>query len=424
MGLQCFRWIHHLLLNYGLITSLFPPYYSRDIQQLPDDVIVEILRRLPADGIIRCLHVCRRWRSLVLSEYFRNLVLNERKSATKSILVLDTKYLRAQGSIKYILDGGKREEELTFLCIDDQPISSRRGIKTSKIRVWPGLEIARHYDRFIGSCDGLLLFSDVRVQCRYFVFNPVTQEEISIAIPPVVSVSETILCGFFFHSLTCQFKLLFLQPISITSCEYFIYTIGDGSCRKIATSTHNLWPSSYYAPSPPAVINGALHWIARSTCEFANDLPPSYCCRYAILVFRMDAEDLLLFPHPGEECKTRGTHSWMQLVVKDGKYVSLFSFDCSDNIVDIWTLKDYSNWDWVLELKLNLDLVDSLPTLERFIRGRPEVLKFENGQVWFDCWMRGLFVYNVDQDRLITLGIPSLFSRKANHTSFALTKSL
>ncbi|KAL3515685.1 hypothetical protein ACH5RR_022587 [Cinchona calisaya] len=416
MVLQCFRWIHHLLLNYGLITSLFPPYYSRDIQQLPDDVIVEILRRLPADGIIRCLHVCRRWRSLVLSEYFRNLVLNERKPATKSILVLDTKYLRA---------GGKREEELTFLCIDDQPINSRRGIKTRKIRVLPGLEIAQHYDRFIGSCEGLLLFSDVRVQCRYFVFNPVTQDEISIVTPPVVSVSEAILCGFFFHSLTCQFKLLFMRSINITSYEYFIYNIGDGSCRKIASSTHNLWPSSYYTPSPPAVINGALHWIANSNYEFARALPPSYCCRYAILVFRMDAEDFSVFPHPGKECKTQGIHRLMQLVVKDGKYLSLFSFDYSDEIIHIWTLKDYSNWDWVLERSLNLNLVDTLSILERFARRHPtiEVLKFENGQVWLDCWTRGLFVYNVDQNRLTTLGIPSLFSSNANHVSFTLTKS-
>ncbi|KAJ4822169.1 hypothetical protein Tsubulata_020775 [Turnera subulata] len=42
---------------------------------LPDDVIIDILSRLPADHVLQCRKVCKRWRALTSTAYFAQLQL-------------------------------------------------------------------------------------------------------------------------------------------------------------------------------------------------------------------------------------------------------------------------------------------------------------------------------------------------------------
>ncbi|KAJ4841326.1 hypothetical protein Tsubulata_039531, partial [Turnera subulata] len=42
---------------------------------LPDDVIIDILSRLPADHVLQCRRVCKRWRALTSTAYFAQLQL-------------------------------------------------------------------------------------------------------------------------------------------------------------------------------------------------------------------------------------------------------------------------------------------------------------------------------------------------------------
>lgn len=46
-----------------------------DAIPLPDEVIVNILSRLPADGVLKCRRVCRCWRNLTSTRYFADLHL-------------------------------------------------------------------------------------------------------------------------------------------------------------------------------------------------------------------------------------------------------------------------------------------------------------------------------------------------------------
>ncbi|KAL3516016.1 hypothetical protein ACH5RR_022918 [Cinchona calisaya] len=251
---------------------------------------------------------------------------------------------------------------------------------------------------------------------------------------PIVSGPYAAICGFYFHSLTNQFKLLFRRrPHSSDLCEYFIYSLGDVTFRKIDSSTHQFWPSYY---DNPVVLNGALHWITDFHAGIDVSLLPS--CSNIILVFRMDTEVFSTFPHPERICpspynsvfRRLACHGNIRSLVKDEKYLSYVSLDCLVKIMYIWILEDYSNWDWVRERKVCLYLVDKhinhVNLNERIRPGqlRIDVLKYENGQLWLDCKIRGLFVFNLDQKSSTKLGIPSPFFSNANHISFPLTKSL
>ncbi|VFQ68243.1 unnamed protein product [Cuscuta campestris] len=55
----------------NLLAGLDPPRRGKaSIGQLPDDILIDILSRLPADTVLRCRTVCPDWRSLTLSRYF------------------------------------------------------------------------------------------------------------------------------------------------------------------------------------------------------------------------------------------------------------------------------------------------------------------------------------------------------------------
>ncbi|KAJ4846042.1 hypothetical protein Tsubulata_002559 [Turnera subulata] len=45
------------------------------LESLPDEIIIDILSRLPADFILKCRRVCKRWRALTITPYFAELQL-------------------------------------------------------------------------------------------------------------------------------------------------------------------------------------------------------------------------------------------------------------------------------------------------------------------------------------------------------------
>ncbi|CAL4901520.1 unnamed protein product [Urochloa decumbens] len=160
---------------------------------ISDDVVAEILLRLPPAYVLRCGAVCRAWRAISTSPGFaaayarrRPLELIVQRHGFNG--VLDTIPLAT-------LDEGSRR------CID-LAYPERGKCKTT------GRPLEGPF-RLMGSCDGLLLFEeDSYYGTDHWVCNPVTQQW-TASVPPR-SARLTRICGLYLHGPSGEHRLLFL----------------------------------------------------------------------------------------------------------------------------------------------------------------------------------------------------------------------
>ena len=83
---------------------------------------------------------------------------------------------------------------------------------------WPNMPL------LYGSCNKLLLFRPRFDGLMYFVCNPVKWEQITLTSP----VDPNMLCGFFFHPPTKEYREFFVRKKG-TGVRYYMYSLG-GSC--------------------------------------------------------------------------------------------------------------------------------------------------------------------------------------------------
>lgn len=181
-----------------------------------------------------------------------------------------------------------------------------------------------------------------------------------------------------------------------------MYTLNGRTWRKIKS------PSFFHCPPkhPPAIYNGALHWVLDWTSTPVEDMPP---CEHGVFVFGMDAEDFSTLPHPGSSCRSRPWH-WhrnMDLFVAD-EHLTFCSLDDYAQRIDIWILQDYSSWAWRTKWKLNLNLVERpLECTDDDGSNRIDctrVVDIQNGELWLQCVAKGMFVYQLEQNTVRRFG--------------------
>lgn len=121
---------------------------------LPDDIVFQILARLPLESLIRFRCVCKSWHKLVSDKYFIQLH-NDLSPPTKQLILLLQYYARGRGE-DHIL-----------------------GLVDNWRRCYSGLSLD-----FLGqkvtvdaSCNGLLCCVNCDTNpARYYICNPVTRE--------------------------------------------------------------------------------------------------------------------------------------------------------------------------------------------------------------------------------------------------------
>nr|XP_027103332.1 F-box protein At3g07870-like [Coffea arabica] len=370
--------------------TIFCKVLDNVVAQLPDDVVIDILLRLPADRVADCRRVCRRWRSLTSSDYFIKLHLDR---SAPLIFVQATDLTDSRGTGK-----------LAFYILYQ---ASNRRNKIKKLRLRPEIKMSQGDTEVVDSCHGLLLFRDAFARWRYYVFNPLTQELLVLDGP-----NEGASCAFFYDPSANELKILYL----CIGFQFFIYSLGGRSWRKIKSPPSGS-PPQY--DTPLAICNGALHWITSCGRAAEEDIPP---CTSGITIFGMDTEDFSTLPHPGDECNSRVNHRNMRLLVVD-EHLSFCNVYRGYTVIDIWLLEDYASWAWVRKWCLR-PILDGPRPLESecysFSR-RLEVVHFQNGELWLDCGERGLVLYHLDQNTFKKLGRPPT---SYQHRCIPYTKSL
>lgn len=161
---------------------------------LPEEIEIEILRRLPIKSVMRCRYVCTSWRDTIEGVEFASLYF------TKPSLALSSNEINEAGMIPSF-------EFCTIPSFYENPFNVRFGV-------------------VVDSVNGLILVKD-KCPTLLYVCNPITCEYVEL---PFQSTWPGVL-GFGVSKLSRQYKILYWNS-RCKSC--YVCTLGEESWRSIS----------------------------------------------------------------------------------------------------------------------------------------------------------------------------------------------
>ena len=272
---------------------------KRDLfTNLPEELTIDILGRLPSKSIMTCKSVCQSWLDLIEGGRFKT------SYTPKSCLSFTSGHM-------YTVYDDEAKEPLFKICLKFGTSGCFRDV--------------------IDSADGLLLVRDL---CNIlFLANPMTCEYVQL--PPLSTTSRPCLFGFGVGRISHQYKILCGQEDS-ESCH--VYTLGGGGS----------W-GSISAPSSPrirptplcdsaAFLNGNLHWLFQG--------------EHLICCFDLETELFTIFSPPPLVPGCKKYHEY-RLCALEGQ---LCLCDCKGGCdVVIWKMNNYGDDNsWVQEYTFHL----------------------------------------------------------------------
>ncbi|BFG22901.1 hypothetical protein CerSpe_091750 [Prunus speciosa] len=304
----------------------------------PQEIIQEILLRLPVKSVIKCTSVCKTWRSMIINQSFIRTHLSPTvhvNNLNDSHLFLIHRVAGTRSSTmfhKAIVNDV--QEEVYSLHYDNQAFDEYSKIE---FPIAPKQVLYNQHLRVVGTCNGLICLADDIFRYGYdiFIWNPAIRKLVTLPCPGVTYMTHggyEASIGFGFDANTNDYKvvrLVYLYDDSTTVAE--VYSIATGSW----TSLDFVSPSCILrGRESQAFANGALHWpVPRRT---------DYGIEYIILTF--DVSSKLFREMPVPKSLIFDFKLGLQLSVSgDGKSIALFSMDdrCEDRFLDIWVMKEY-----------------------------------------------------------------------------------
>ncbi|CDO98732.1 unnamed protein product [Coffea canephora] len=212
---------------------------NQRLEFFPDDVILQILARLPVKALTRIKCVCKLWYQLASGDYFRH-VHNELSIRNPMVLVEVT--------------DTSSESRSSLICVDNL-----RGVYEFS------LDFIKARVKVRASCNGLLCCSSIPDKGVYYVCNPMTREYKMLPRSrerPVTRFypdGEATLVGLACNLLTHNYNVVlagYHRPFGHRPERTFIYDHFTHMNR-----------------NQVVFINGSLHWLTGScTCLLVLDL--------------------------------------------------------------------------------------------------------------------------------------------------------
>ncbi|KAG8368947.1 hypothetical protein BUALT_Bualt15G0099300 [Buddleja alternifolia] len=253
--LQCYTRIHNLL-RHIICGNNVVDFFAH----VPDDVIVDILSRLPAYIVVQCREVCKKWRILTSSSHFIELHGRNAKPLT----------LMHFGYYTYPRTGIYPGQRLVIIDEKREKECKMRDLKELK------------YVRYVTSCNALVLLTSTLVTFKYYVLlNPLLSKGRVATIDGGTKRGHP--CGFFFHPLAKEYRILFSYR-GEGRYEYHLYLFGTKTWRRTMNPYFHCEPICYKVINRGGFNGGGLHW-------YINE----------IMVFDIISEELSMKPLPIED---------------------------------------------------------------------------------------------------------------------------
>ncbi|KAF5761696.1 putative F-box domain-containing protein [Helianthus annuus] len=242
---------------------------SAEIISSNDDLLTEILLRLPVTSILRFKSVSKHWHSLLTHRHFTQRYDNISKSPSPGLFASYTYHLAPDAYVPFDVESPSTPPFPTLASCFDLP-----GVK------------------IVQSCNGLLLCSTNRGPkggrgaLKYYVFNPTTKQ--LALIPPVLGgCRKTIwFMGLAFHQTDCpHYKLVCVLSAVGPDVDLYQIQIYSSDARKWKIAIQSFPASSIFPARPGVYWNGAVYWA-----PFPDNTN--------FLYFKMDSEQLQTLPLP------------------------------------------------------------------------------------------------------------------------------
>lgn len=219
---------------------------------IPEEILREIIVRLPVRSLLRFTSVCKSWYSIIINPSFISLHLNRTLANRKSN---DDKLL-----LRVYTNNDRKEHY--FLLSDDDKFGDEYMEIECPIKSYFG------YFRIVGRCNGLICFCDdyFRDAQNVIIWNPSIRKTVSLPMPYKPQRPHMFVLGFGAHPITHEYKV-----VRIVYEKEDLHRFKVPSEVEIYTQATGKWKGVNSAPPPYCMVefswsqvflNGAVHWIA------------------------------------------------------------------------------------------------------------------------------------------------------------------
>ncbi|KAG5631045.1 hypothetical protein H5410_002762 [Solanum commersonii] len=308
---------------------------NRIMKKLPQDVVIFMLLKLPLKSLLRFKSISKIWYTLILSDTFFKLHL-KRTTTTKDEFILFIRTLRED-------DPYKLTSIASFFSGDD---------KNNLTTLFPDLDVSdltssccTIFNELIGPCHGLIAMTDSYI---IIVLNPATRKYFVIPSSPFecpigyYRYIEAVAFGF--DSIVNDYKIIKLSDVywdpptddrGPRGSRVEIYNLSIDSWRE-----HNIdFPSIYFSHCSEIYYKEAVHWFT-----IKDDL--------VILCFDISSEIFRTMEMPSVCIDLNGPRYGLA-VLNDSLVMmsypdSMCSIDHTENLLDIWMMKEYGESEsWI-----------------------------------------------------------------------------
>ncbi|KAL5983421.1 hypothetical protein ACLOJK_017506 [Asimina triloba] len=284
----------------------------------PDDVILQILVRLPVKSLFRFKTVCKLWCRLPSEKFFIHFY-NEISLKDSMVLV----EMRKSSSA-----------DCNFVCVDRSSCASEFSLGFLNDRV-----------KIRASCNGLLCCSSIPNRGVYYVCNPMTREckmlprsrerpfsryhpddeamLVGLAADPSAKKFNVVLAGFY--------RSFGRRPLDCLVC--LVFDSEANAWRRFVSSC--LEDFTHMNRNQAVFASGSVHWL-------------TYTCSH-VLVLDLGTEVWRKIRLPDEIVNGSGTRIY--LLELEGK-VSVI--EISGGWMTIWVLLDYERAEWTIVDRVSL----------------------------------------------------------------------
>ncbi|KAJ8615437.1 hypothetical protein MRB53_034809 [Persea americana] len=241
---------------------------SSNIQILPQDIMMDILSRLPIYSLLQCTLVSKAWRDTIRcnNSIFATMQHNRTMESQNTTL-----------SLMFFLDDLEKEDDCTNLYLIQR---GEVGEHRKLIVMDAQFTCFNRCFRIMGACNGLLCFSAYAIGGPAFVSNPITRE--CLMLPSEESLYKYArISGFGFALAKKEYKVVRM----VSKCPMARIQDDDSWKAEIYTLGTNAWRQLKNVPASNAahlfrnfsdvLVNGSLHWFshpARSLLIFSLDM--------------------------------------------------------------------------------------------------------------------------------------------------------
>ncbi|XP_030924560.1 F-box/kelch-repeat protein At3g23880-like [Quercus lobata] len=226
--------------------------------RLPDDLVYDILTRLPVKSLIRFRCVSRSWYCTITDSDFITKHLERANLLSNGCLLCNPHRIGQYSSCDYLC---------TFVCNTD-----RTSTEISRF------EFPSYDEYLVGFSNGIICLANYAVEFSHvlYLWNPSIRKFKRLLATPLIGPCDNAAFGFGYHLQNNDYKILRFvffrtyRRVKVPPAEAEIYTLSTDSWRRVVISVESFCGTGsnesvdFIESSICLFFNGALHSIAYS----------------------------------------------------------------------------------------------------------------------------------------------------------------